>query len=368
MAAAVVAGVAGTGTGWWIPLHLFAVGGLLSAVSAVTQMLAVTWSASPPPSPLVAGAQRWCLALGAVALVVGRDTDVRWLFVAGGTTVVGAMVALVPILWLVRHRAVTNRFAPAIEAYIAAVLFGAAGMTLGIILGVGRAGTRIVEIRGTHLLLNLFGLVGLVIAGTLPYFTATQVRAKMSRRATSTTLRVTFLGLATAVVVASTGRLLDRPVTVACGLVAYAAGLVAIAALLPVYGRRPLRWAGPRAAQLLTGLAWWAAMTVALAIASIQRESDRAILQALVIGGLAQILVASLAYLGPVLRGGGHQRLTVGFAVTGSWLSVVAGNVAAAGSLAEQDRIVSVTLVVWLADAAIRAALLLTWKPRNQHV
>jgi hypothetical protein len=54
------------------------------------------------------------------------------------------------------------------------------------------------------------------------------------------------------------------------------------------------------------------------------------VLRALAVGGLAQILVASLAYLGPVLRGGGHERLTQGFALTRSWPGLALANVAAA--------------------------------------
>ena len=366
--AAVVAGIAGAGSGWWLPLHLFVVGGLLSAVSAVTQMLAVTWSAAPAPRAVVARTQRWCLALGAVGLVIGHERAVRWLFVAGGVAVIAAMIALAPILWHVRRHAITDRFAPAIEAYVAAVVAGAVGMSLGVVLGVERAGTRIVEIRGTHLILNLFGLVGLVIAGTLPYFSATQVRTKMSRRARPTAMRVTFLWLAVAVVAAATGRIVDRPAVAAGGLIGYALGLVAIAALLPMYGRRQLGWAGPRAVQLLAGLAWWAAMTVALAVEIVQGGSDQAILEALVIGGWAQILVASLAYLGPVLRGGGHRRLTSGFAVSRSWLSLIAANVAATAALTGHDRTMGVALVVWLADFAIRATLLLTDRTRTRHV
>ncbi|MEJ7721804.1 MAG: hypothetical protein WKF58_15885, partial [Ilumatobacteraceae bacterium] len=38
--AAVVTGAARVGAGWWLPLHLFVVGGLLSAISATTQMFA----------------------------------------------------------------------------------------------------------------------------------------------------------------------------------------------------------------------------------------------------------------------------------------------------------------------------------------
>ena len=48
-------------------------------------------------------------------------------------------------------------------AYVAAVVAGAVGMSLGIVLGVGRGGSGNVEIRGAPLVLNVFGLVGLVI-------------------------------------------------------------------------------------------------------------------------------------------------------------------------------------------------------------
>jgi nitrite reductase (NO-forming) len=358
--AAIAAAVARAGSGWWLPLHLFVVGALLSAISATTQMLAVTWSSAPAPPPLVAAAQRWCLAGGTIALVVGRETEVRWLFLAGGSAVAVAMLALVPILWHVRGQAATDRFAPAIEAYIGAVVAGIVGMSLGLVLGSGRAGSHFAELRGAHLVLNVFGLVGVVIAGTLPYFAATQVRSKMSPRATPTTMRITFLGIVASTFIAATGRLLDHRGLAAAALIAYAAGLVVVAALLPVCARRRIEWAGPRAVQLLAGLAWWAAMTVALAVVTLRGGEDRAILQALVIGGFAQILAASLAYLGPVLRGGGHERLAGGFTVSRSWLALIAGNVAAVGALAGDGTILTVALLVWLTDTALRTARLLT--------
>lgn len=357
--AAVVAAVAGVGPGWWVPLHLFVVGGLLSAISATTQMLAVTWATAPAPRPLVAGIQRWALAGGAVALVVGRQQDQTWLFTTGGVTVVLAVLALAPILIHVRNHAVTDRFSPALEAYAAAIVAGALGMSIGLLLGSGRSSDRVLELRQVHLVLNVFGLVGLIAAATLPYFAATQVRAKMSSRATPAAMRATFAGLALAVAVAATGRFLDRTGVFGAGLILYAVGLVAIAALLPVYGRGRLRWAGPRALQLLSGLAWWAAMALMLGVAAIRGTDDRAILQALVIGGYAQILVASLAYLGPVLRGGGHKRLTRGFALTRSWVSLAAGNAAALAAVFDQPEVLAAVLVVWLLDVAVRAVRLL---------
>lgn len=368
MAAAVLAGLTSVGDGWWLPLHLFVVGGLLSAVSATTQMLAVSWSTAAAPRRAVAGSQRWALAAGTVALVVGRETDRTWMFVAGGTTVVASMLALAPILLGIRRQAVTPRFAPAIEAYVAAVVTGATGMSIGLLLGTGRAGRSYIELRDVHLVLNVFGLVGLVIAGTLPYFAATQARSKMSPRATSTAMRVTFAVLAAATAVAATGHLVDRPGVAAAGLVTYAVGLLAIAAMLPIYTRRRLRWAGARLVQLAAGIAWWAAMTVALALAAVRETDGRAILYALVIGGFAQILVASLAYLGPVLRGGGHERLTAGFATTRSWVSLAAGNTAALAALVGHGPTLAAALAIWLTDIAFRAARLLTTTRSNDHV
>lgn len=368
IAAAIVAGITRVGADWWLPLHLFVVGALLSAVSATTQMLAVTWSTAPAPQPVVAAAQRWTLAAGAVALVVGRETDRTWMFVAGATMVIAAVLALASILIRVRQQALTARFAPAIEAYVTAVVAGAIGMSIGLLLGTGRAGRSAAELRDVHLVLNVFGLIGLVIAGTLPYFAATQVRRKMSPHATPTEMRVTFAVLAAATAVAATGHLIDRPGVVAGGLLTYTLGLIAVAVMLPIYTRRGLRWPGPRVVQLAAGIAWWAAMTVALAVATIRETDDRSILRALVVGGFAQILVASLAYLGPVLRGGGHERLTAGFAITRSWVSLAAGNVAALAALVGHDPTLAAALAIWLTDIAIRAGWLLTTTRSNDHV
>ena len=356
--AAIVAAIARHDHGWWLPLHLFVVGALLSAISATTQMLAVTWSSSPAPPRAAAGAQRWSLAAGAIAMVAGHEADTTWLFVTGGVVVIAAMLGLVAILLRVRHQAVTPRYAPAIEGYSMAVVAGAAGMTCGLVIGSGHGGSRWFELRGAHLILNVFGLVGLVIAATLPYFTATQVRAKMAPHATSLRVRLVLAWLALATAAGALARFADHPTLTAIALGGYALGLCAIAALLPVYVAGRLKWAGARIVQLLAGVAWWIAMTIALAITVARDTNDRPVLQALVIGGFAQILVASLAYLGPVLRGGGHRMLTAGFALTRSWISLAAGNVAAVAALAEQRTVLAVAMVVWLVDIATRTILL----------
>jgi hypothetical protein len=104
-----------------------------------------------------------------------------------------------------------------------------------VVAGVARLGA------GWWLPLHLF-----VVAGTPPYFTATQMRSKMPPRAVAAAMRITFLALAAATALAATGAILDRSDVVAVGLISYALGLVVVAAILPIDTTRRLRRGGPR--------------------------------------------------------------------------------------------------------------------------
>lgn len=80
--------------------------------------------------------------------------------------------------------------------------------------------------------------------------------------------------------------------------------------LSPRLGMRRLRWAGPRLLQLACGLGWWIVITAVMAINELQGNApDLQLILVLVVGGIAQVLVASLAYLAPVLRAGGREQL-----------------------------------------------------------
>lgn len=344
-------------TGEWLPLHLFLVGGLLNAVSGATQLLAVTWSASPAPSRRAASVQRSVLTAGAIAVAFGRELDNQTLAAAGGAAVTTALALLGANLVRIRRTAVTERFLPAIDGYLLAVTVGVLGTLLAVALVTGHAGTRWDDARAAHLTINLYGLVGIVIAATLPYFAATQARTKMSARATPRRLRRVTVGLAIATGVAATGHLLGRPAIAAAGLAAYAVGIVATLFLLPSLRRRHLDWAGPRLVQLGAGIVWWAATTLILAFSVLaERPDPTPILLAMIIGGFAQILLASVAYFAPVLRGGGHEHLSAGLAITRSWPALAAANIAAVGALAELSTLLAVGLAAWIVDTIVRAA------------
>src|SRR3546814_7307217 len=92
-------------------------------------------------------------------------------------------------------------------------------------------------------------------------------------------------------------------------------------ALLPRPTKRQLDWAGPRLLGLWAGGAWW---SLAVAATAVEAGRDESILLGgrwllvLVVAGYGQILWGSLAYVVPMLRGGGHERPGGGFAVTRS--------------------------------------------------
>jgi len=356
-------------TGRWLPLHLFLVGSLLLAISGATQLFAVTWAAGPPPGRGLVRTQRALVAVGAAGLAAGRELEAP----AGLLAVAGLAVALaLALLAVALHRIVANgvqrRFDPVLRWYLAALAAGGAGTVLGAALAAGVVtGAHAGRVREAHAVLNLLGLVGLVIAGTLPFFVATQARMKMSPAATPAAQRVVRGVMAAGLAVAVVGLLAGRPQPAGAGLAVYAAGQAGVVALLPRPGRRQLRWAGPRLVQLGTGLLWWTGAVLAMAVSLLGGGPalPPPALLALVVGGFAQILAAALAYLGPVLRGGGHERLTAGFAVTASWRGLAAANAAAAALICGHRVLDGALLAGWVLDAGWRAGRLSAGRQRR---
>ncbi|HVW31153.1 MAG TPA: hypothetical protein VHL53_01325 [Acidimicrobiia bacterium] len=343
-------------TGPWLSLHLFLVGSLLLAISAAAPFFAVTWSAGPCPPDGLARTQRFLLAAGALGVAVARERGSAAGVLVSGVAVLAALALLARLLWGTVRPAVQRRFDVTLQWYLTALALGGGGISLGIALGTGAVSGSLAErFRQAHGLCNLLGLVGLVVAGTLPFFVATQAKMRMSeRRDRQAAARA---AMAAGTIVATTGLLVGSPRLAGGGLALYLAGLGLLARILPRPGRRQLEWAGPRLWQLGAGLLWWAGALAAAALRALAGRPPLSgpVLMALVVGGYAQILVASLAYLGPVLTAGGHDRLGRGFTVTGSWPGLVAANAAAAGLILGAGHwLTGAVLIGWAADTLRR--------------
>lgn len=357
VAAAPISALVPHSTGWWLPLHLFLVGGLLSAVSGATQYFAVTWAAGPPPTGRAAWVQRSLIAGGALILAVGRELKLPTVVATtGGLSIVTGLLALAVLLIHIVKPAVQRRFDPAIRFYLVAILAGGLGCGVGMTLLLSPDLGHHDRFLSAHVTLNLLGLVGLVIVGTLPFFSATEARTRMSSRATVRAQAVLLGWFALALAAATLGLLDGSSSLAATGLGGYALGLGFLVTMLPTIRKKQLRWAGPRLVQLGVGVVWWAA---GVAFASVRAADgrppfDHSVLALIAVGGYAQILVGSLAYLGPVLRGGGHERLSAGFNSTRSWAGLAVANIGVIGLASGRTAVATAALAAWATGAAWR--------------
>lgn len=301
-------------------------------------------------------AQRACIATGAVGIAIGRSAGLPVAAVGvAGVIYIAGIVLLAGLLAVTIRRGVERRFDVAVAAYVAALSAGTIGAMLGVAMAIGGPSP---ELRSAHAILNLLGLVGLVVGGTLPFFAATVLRARMSPRASVKRLALT-LGWQIAMLVLTASAVAAHWESwAAVGLWGYALGIIAVVESLPRPTRRQLRWAGPRLVGLWAGGLWWVAAVGATAV---DAASGRPVfagrwMAVLVISGYAQIVWSSLAYLLPMLRGGGHVRLGEGFAMTRSWLGVLTANVAGVALAGAWFSIAAGSITVWMFDSAWRVA------------
>lgn len=338
----------------WVTLHLVLAGATILLISAVSLMLTITWSAAPAPSDLLVALQRTCVAVGVAVLVGGRRLDApTWVPFAGALLYAVGLVGLAALLIVTISRGVERRFDLAVAGYVAAVAAGLVGAWLGASMVIGEVSP---DVRDAHLLVNLLGLIGLVAFATLPFFLATVVRSKMSPRARPPVLAALLVWQVIALAVAVGGHLGGSEVASAVGLGAYALGIVVVAFHLPAPTQRQFTWAGPRLVAMWLGTLWWA---VVAAVAAVSTFTDGQVMperwiSALVVAGYGQIVWGSLAYLLPVIRGGGHKKLSAGFNRTRSWPGLVAANVTGLALVAGLTYVATAMFVLWCGDAAVR--------------
>ena len=113
---------------------------------------------------------------------------------------------------------------------------------------------------------------------------------------------------------------------------------------------------------------WWCAAVVATAVDAATGTAvlDGRWLVIMVLAGYGQIAWGSLAYLLPMLRGGGPDQLSDGFATTRSWPGLVAINVAGVAVAVAVTPVAVAAVAVWLLDAAVRAARVGTSRAERQ--
>lgn len=292
----------------WLMTHLL----LLGAASTAILIWSAHFAQAVRRRPLPGGVAGQTIRLaghtvGAVAVVVGLLTGTQSAVVGGGVLV--AAVALwhaAALVELGRHRGFGGRLGWTSRYFVGSALALPVGVWFGVRLADGGDGATYLG----HVGVLLLGWVGLAVLGSLMTLWPTMLRVPIEASADRAGKRaLPVLGVALLSIAAGAAGGV-RPL-VAVGLLTYLGGLALTGRTLAeqARSRRPDTFASRSvAASLLwfaAAVAIWTVLVAAAPSWEVARLRTGALLAPLAVGFAAQVLVASLSHLGPMVLGGG---------------------------------------------------------------
>ncbi|HSL26079.1 MAG TPA: hypothetical protein VLA54_07320 [Acidimicrobiia bacterium] len=290
------------GGSWWGPIHAFLAGTVLLAISGATQLFTITWAAAPAPARGLPATQRWLAALGTACALIGVGVRAgRLIWLGAGLIVVSLGLLAASLLGAVR-RSLLRRFDLSARFYLLATASGMVGVSIGAILGVGVFPEAAPSLRLVHVHLNLVGLIGITIIGTLPTLLATFAH---HRAVSGLEAKVAWWLCLGAVTLFGAGLVAPAWVVGAGAITTSVAALSLLSGIVWRLGRKGWR-AGLPYWQVVAGVAWliaWTAVVGSRLVAGQGLTPFTGGTAAAVTAGVGQVLLGSLAYLVPVLAG-----------------------------------------------------------------
>ena len=300
----------------WLLVHLLLLGAVSNAILIWSWHFAAALLKLPDEDMAAGRAARLALLnAGVVAVVVGTVAGAWPLVLLGGTAVVVTSCWHAEGLLRRMRRALPSRFGATVRYYVAAGSLLPVGVALGVLMSRGQlsdaAHARTVV---AHSVVNLLGWVGLTVLGTLVTLWPTMLRTRMTDGSEQVARRA-LPALLAAIAVTVGGALAGVLSAAAAGAVAYLAALLVVCAphVEEVRRKPPTAFS---TMSVLAGLVWLAGTLAALAVglataADWEQAHERAawLTAPLLVGFAAQVLLGALAYLVPVVLGGGPNAL-----------------------------------------------------------
>ena len=256
---------------------------------------------------------------GVTGVLIGVVADVDVLVLLAAGAVAAAVLAHVGALWRRRKGSLGARFGVAVGYYLGAAALLPVGVTAGVLLQRGLPDPWYERVRLAHVLINLYGWVGITVLGTLITLWPTILRTRIADTAVRTARRSLVLVLIGVVAAAATAVLVPR--AVGAGLLVLLAGWLGpvVDGVKAARRKPPSSFAG---ASVAAGVGWLLVLTLVLAggFAVLPDDAARADLvgwltPGLAVGFLAQVLGGALAYLVPMALGGGPGPVRAASAV-----------------------------------------------------
>jgi nitrite reductase (NO-forming) len=304
----------------WLAVHLLLLGAVTNAIVTWTEHFAVALlRASAPPRP-VAAARLVALNVAVAGVLVGVAADLPVLTMGAATLLALVVLAHVSVLVRMSRHALMNRFAGTIGFYVMAGVALVAGIALGTVVSVADLSHPVHEqLHAAHVHANVLGWVGLTVLGTLFTLWPTVLRTRMADDVMRSAKVCLALGAAGVTLTVAGLGTASRPVALA-GLALFAAAVaVALQPFVVTWRRKAPR---ELAAWSMAAATAWLLVGVVADVALLATAPDvpgyvgrlDALVPALAVGFALQMLLGALAYLLPVVLGGGPAAVRTSIA------------------------------------------------------
>ncbi|MEV0900469.1 hypothetical protein [Actinoplanes sp. NPDC049802] len=294
----------------WLAIHMLLLGAATNAILVWSAHFTAAVLRVPAPQRRTGEVARLgLLNVGVVAVLAGGAAELPWVGVGGAAAVFAAVAA--HLLWLTARlrSALPARFAVTVHYYVAATTALLTGIPAGawMLVTDDAARSRLILF---HAHVNLLGWVMLTILGTVLTLWPTVLRTRMADDAIAAA-RIALPLAVSGLTLLAVAVLAWWPLVTAAGLALIAAAVVrtVIPAVRVGLARPPESFA---AWSIAAGAAWLLAALVLdawtlLTAGGPDEGVDRfgIVLLPLLAGAVAQVLIGSLAYLLPMVLGGG---------------------------------------------------------------
>lgn len=310
----------------WLLIHIFALGILTNSIIVWSQNLTERFlhhrldDSERPIQLLRSQLLNACVVLVLVGMLLKPGKDWALALTAVGAVGLAGVLAWhgVVIAQQIRVAGPHQRFRPAVQFYVASAACLTIGACLGAVLIYELPGTWHGRVLAAHLMLNVFGFVGLAAGGSLTVLFAAMWRIQGTLARPDVMLAMAGVGLGFAVV----GVLAGSGLAAGCGIGIYTAAWAYalqewINALLAVRGERKGR-ATYWSLSALAAVTWLVFSCIALTMSLLTSGGNigRFYLPVLplLLGFAAQLLIGTMSYLLPTTMGGGPAATRAGLA------------------------------------------------------
>ncbi|MEI6294455.1 MAG: hypothetical protein WCO95_00195 [Actinomycetes bacterium] len=302
--------IGGSGDPKWILVHLL----LLGAITNLIFVWSSHFTATMLRLPQEADRKRYLvrviiLNLGVISVIVGKVQERKFLMAFGAAAVVISAGLHVRSIQIQIARALPTRFKTIPRFYIVSALFLILGGVLGGLLSQGPKGEFKYRLLVAHYSTNIFGWIGITIAGTLITFIPTMLRTQLPEKAEKHGYK-SLPWLVGSVLAIDTGTLTNVRAIAVLGILTYLGSWVY---LLSPHLRLIIRQKNPFSfLSTIAALIWLLISLISLAIDVVGNDKwkvvstrTESLIYILGIGFALQMGLGALSYLIPAVLGGG---------------------------------------------------------------